>query len=220
MLEQAENLPKWNLDDFYLSIDAPDVSADIEKLEILANDFSKKYSGRVASLSGDEFAEAITVYEQITELSGKLSSYAYLNFSVGMNDAAVTTFFQNISEKINDIYTCLLFFTLDINKVDESILKEKLSSAKLQKYSSWIRDVRVMKPDQLSDEVEKVLHEKYVSGKQAWVRLFDETLTGLKFRVDGRQLSSNEVFESCFQTRMKRLGRRRQNPSAKCWVAI
>ena len=44
-----------------------------------------------------------------------------------------------------------------------------------------------MKPYQLSDEMEKFLHDQSVVGASAWNKLFDETIAGLEFEIDGEK---------------------------------
>ena len=50
-------------------------------------------------------------------------------------------------------------------------------------------DLRKDKPYQLEDRIEQLFHEKSITGRGAWNRLFDETMTDLRFDVDGEELT-------------------------------
>lgn len=190
----AKNLPEWDLTDFYKAPNTPDVERDFKKLEKLCADFKKKYDGKVEKLDGKALAAAITEYEVTQELFGKLGSYAGLLFSKNMVDPANAQFYQNVQERITVLSSQILFFTLAINKIADKDMAAKLKVAALKKYEPWLRDVRSFRPYQLSDELEKMLHEKYVAGRAAWNRLFDETIAGLKFEIDKKKLGSAEAF--------------------------
>ncbi|MDX1974920.1 MAG: M3 family oligoendopeptidase [Rickettsiales bacterium] len=195
MAKAAATLPEWDLSDFYKSHDAPQVVKDIAQAEKLSATFKKSYEGKVAKLSGAQMAKAISEYEVLSELLGKLGSYASLLYAKNMTDSARAQFYQNISEKLTVLSSLTLFFTLAINKLSDKEMKEKLKSAALKKYEPWIRDVRSFKPYQLADELEKLLLEKSVAGRAAWNRLFDETIASLRFPYEGKGLTEPEIFE-------------------------
>ncbi len=192
----ANTLPAWNLKDLYPAPDAPAITVDCKKAEKLAADFQKKYAGKVSKLTGEKLAEAIRHYEKIQDVTGKLGSYAQLAYSVAMTDPKVAQFYQNISEKLTHIATLLLFFTLEINRLDEKKLKKALAgSDMLAHYTPWLRDVRAYKKHQLDDQLEKLLVEKSVTGAAAWSRLFDETIAQMRFSILGKEYSSAEAFD-------------------------
>jgi oligoendopeptidase F len=188
-------LPEWDLRDFYPALDAPEVDRDFSKLKQLCEQFKNKYHGKVESLDGDTLAKAIGEYEYIQELAGKLGSYAQLIFAKNMSNPVNAQFYQNTQDKITVFSSQILFFSLAINKISDRDMEAKMSSPALKYYAPWIRDVRTYKPYQLSDELEKILHEKYVSGRAAWSRLFDETMAKLRFPYDKKQLTSAEAFD-------------------------
>ncbi len=188
------NLPNWNLTDFYPSHTHKSVSEDIAKLTRLAEDFKNQYVGKVEKLATEDLYSAILQYEIIQDIAGKLSSYAYLLFATDNSKDEITAFYQNISEKVSDIFSDLIFFTLSINKIDDSKLEQMLSeSTNLKAYKSWLDDVRALKPYQLSDEIEKILLEMNVSGRSSWIRLFDEFEASLKFNISNEELTISEV---------------------------
>lgn len=189
-------LPTWNLDDLYRGMDAPEIERDLDTGAREAEALERLGKGRLASLDGDALADFIRRYERIEDLMGRVYSYASLLHAAKSDDAQIGRFYQTVRERINDTGTRLLFVTLEINRIKDDDLDAKLdASSGLARYRSWLRDVRSFRPHQLDDEIERVLHEKSITGRAAWNRLFDETMARLRFPLDGRQLTSAEIFD-------------------------
>ena len=186
-------LPEWDLADLYPGRDSPELKRDLDQVEADAAAFRARYEGKLATLSGAALGGAVTAYERLQETLGRVMSYAYLVYATDMGDPEIGRFFQNMQERVNSISTVMLFFALEINRLEDASLDEKLRSAELAKYASWLRDTRAFRPHQLGDDIEKLLHEKYVAGRAAWTRLFDETMAGLRFPIDGKDLTSAEA---------------------------
>ncbi|HKW53164.1 MAG TPA: M3 family oligoendopeptidase [Stellaceae bacterium] len=186
-------LPHWDLSDLYPGRDSAELKRDLERSTSEAAAFRRQYEGKLANLSGAALGGAIAAYERLQDTLGRIMSYASLVYAGDMSDPEIGRFFQNTQERVNDISTVLLFFTLEINRLDDTALAEKLKSAELAHYTPWLRDTRAFRPHQLSDEIEKLLHEKYVAGRAAWTRLFDETVASSRFPVDGKELTSAEA---------------------------
>ena len=186
-------LPQWDLSDLYPGRESIELKRDLERTEADAAHFRERYEGKLASLSGAALGGAIATYERLQETLGRVMSYAYLVYAGDMADPEIGRFFQNMQEKVNAISTVLLFFTLELNRLQDRELEERLASPELKRYAPWLRDTRAFRPHQLSDELEKMLHEKYVAGRAAWTRLFDETMAALRFPVDGQELTSAEA---------------------------
>ncbi|MGE0755068.1 MAG: M3 family oligoendopeptidase, partial [Alphaproteobacteria bacterium] len=192
--KKGASLPEWDLSDFYNAPDSPSLLKDLQKLRKLCKQFATDYQGKVAGLAAPRLAQAIAEYEKISEMMGKIGSYAGLRFAKNMTDPANAQFYQNMSESLTDLSSQILFFTLNVNKISDKDLKTRLSNPALKKYAPWLRDVRSYRPYQLADELEKLLHEKQVCGQAAWIRLFDETIAALRFPVDGKELTEPEAF--------------------------
>jgi oligoendopeptidase F len=186
-------LPEWDLRDLFPGRDSPELKRALKESEDGAAQFRSRYEGKLGACSGRELAQAIAAYESLQEQLGRIMSYAYLDYCTNMTDAETGRFFQDLQEKVNAISTVLLFFTLELNRVDDAVLAEKLKEPSLAHYAPWLRDTRAFRPYQLSDEIEKLLHEKYVAGRAAWTRLFDETVASLRFPVGGKDLTSAEA---------------------------
>ncbi|MEX2643752.1 MAG: M3 family oligoendopeptidase [Acetobacterales bacterium] len=187
------SLPEWDLTDLYPAPDAPEVTADLAEAERQAKDFAARFRGKVAGMDGATLAGAIAAYEAMQERLGRLGSYAQLLFSGDATDTEIGRFYQMMQERATDISSHTLFFTLEINKIDERALDEKMKVPALARYRPWLRDLRVFRPHQLEEELERLLHDQDIAGRGAWVRLFDETMARLRFPVDGETLTGSEV---------------------------
>ncbi len=185
----AADLPTWDLGDLYPSPDSPALAADLDRAEQAAKDFAAAHAGRLAAMSGDELAAAITTYQAMEEVLGRVMSYAQLLFAGDSNDPAIGRFYQSMNERVTTISSHMIFFTLELNRLDDAGLDAKTSVPALAHWRPWLRDLRVFRPHQLSDDLEKLLHEKEVTGRSAWSRLFDETIAALRIQVNGEELT-------------------------------
>ena len=190
----TESLPQWNLADLYAAPDADSLKGDLKALEAQARSFNSAYKGKIASMDGKALGQAIAEYEDFSEIAGKVMSYAQLLFSTDMSNSEIGRFYQTVQEKITDISTHTLFFELEINRLTTDELNERLKAPEAAKYAPWLRDIGVFKPHQLSDELEQILMEKQVTGKAAWVRLFEETMASLRFPMEDEELTASEIF--------------------------
>ena len=189
-----QNLPEWDLSDLYPGPASPELAADLERAAAEAKAFREAHQGKLAGLDGDALAAALDAYERVQEVLGRVMSYAQLVYSGDMSDPEVGRFFQTMQERTTEISTDLLFFGLELNRVEDAALEAKLAgSPALARYRPWLRDLRVFRPHQLNDDLERLLHEKYVAGRAAWVRLFDETMADLRFPLGGASLTSAEI---------------------------
>lgn len=180
------HLPEWNLADLYKGIDDPAINADLDRIRTSAEAFASKYKGKLAEISGDELGAAIAAYEADLEILYKIMSFGQLLYASDLENQDVAGFYQTVQERVNEISTITLFFTLELNRIEDDRLEAQFAgSAALMRYRPWVDEVRVFRPHQLSDEAERLLHEKSVTGKSAWVRLFEETMAGLRFDVEG-----------------------------------
>jgi oligoendopeptidase F len=186
-------LPQWDLSDLYPGRDSIELRRDLDTAAAAAKSFRGQYEGKLAALSGSGLGGAIAAYERIQETLGRVMSYAGLVHAGNMSDPEIGRFYQTMHERVNEIATDLLFFTLELNRIDDATLSAKQAAPELAHYAPWLRDVRAFRPHQLSDEIERLLHEKSVAGRSAWSRLFDETEAALRFRVGSTDLISSEA---------------------------
>ena len=188
--------PVWDLGDLYQDRDDPRIEADLVATASQADELAATFKGRLVDLTGDELAGLLERYEALDEQIDRVASFAQLLFAANRDDPAIGRFYQTVQERINAIGTVLLFVTLEINRIEDSALAAKLDgSARLARLRPWLEQVRSFRTHQLDDEIERVLHEKHVTGRAAWVRLFDETMAALRFPVGDRELTSAEAFD-------------------------
>ncbi|WP_240759316.1 M3 family oligoendopeptidase [Lichenicoccus roseus] len=183
------DLPEWDLSDLYPSTDSPALAADLDEAARAARDFAATHAGRLAGYDAAALASAIAGYERIDERLGRASSYAGLLFAGNSSDSAVAKFSQSVNERITSIGSDLVFFTLELNRLDDARLEDEA----LARWQPFLRDLRVFRPHQLSDEAERLLHEKEVTGRSAWSRLFDETMAGLRVPVGEERLTVGDA---------------------------
>ncbi|WP_354551321.1 M3 family oligoendopeptidase [Kaistia defluvii] len=184
-------LPEWNLADLYPGMDSPALAADLARAQTDSVAFETAYKGKLEALARDGgLVEAIVACETLEELLGRIISYAGLVYSGDTTDPVGAKFYGDVQQKITDAGTHLLFFTLELNRIEDSVLETAMQAdARLAHYRPWIEDVRKEKPYQLEDRVEQLFHEKSVTGRGAWNRLFDETMASLRFDVNGEELT-------------------------------
>jgi len=183
--ESLGNLPEWNLDDLYTGEDAPELKRDLDWLEEACRSFAADYEGKLASLDAAGLLDCIQRQERINGIAGRIMSFAGLRYYQQTTDAGRAKFMSDLQEKITNFTTPLVFFTLELNTLEDDHLAQRLSeNDDLARYKPVLDRIRAMKPFQLSDEMEKFLHDLGVVG-DAWERLFDETIAGLTFDVAG-----------------------------------
>jgi oligoendopeptidase F len=196
--EALRTLPVWDLSDLYADMGAPEVRRDLERAAELSEAFEARHKGKLAEIAGGDeggarLAAAIADFERIEEIIGRLGSFAGLVYSGDTSDPARAKFYGDLQDRLTTISTHLLFFTLELNRLDEALLEQALRAPALAAYRPWIEDLRLERPYQLDDTIERLFHEKSVTGRNAWNRLFDETLAGLRFEVDGKALTLEQT---------------------------
>jgi oligoendopeptidase F len=190
----AGKLPEWNLADLYTSITAPEIARDLDKIDADCAAFEAAYKGRLAEETakpngGAWLAEAVRSYEAIDDLAGRLGSYAGLIHAGNTVDPAISKFYGDVSERITAASVHLLFFALELNRIEDEVIERAMQTPELDHYRPWIEDSRKDKPYQLEDRVEQLFHEKSQTGYGAFNRLFDQTIAGLRFKVGGKELA-------------------------------
>jgi oligoendopeptidase F len=187
-------LPEWNLADLYSGIDAPEVTRDLGRMDAECVAFETDYKGKLAERTAGEgggawLAEAVRRYEAIDDLAGRLGSYAGLVHAGDSLDPVISKFYGDVSERLTNASVHLLFFPLELNRIDDAVIERAMRAPELAHYRPWIEDLRKEKPYQLEDRVEQLFHEKSQSGYAAWNRLFDQTISGLRFKVGATELA-------------------------------
>jgi oligoendopeptidase F len=187
-------LPEWNLDDLYRGLEDPAIKRDLDRIDAECAAFEEAYRGKLAGFAavadgGATLAAAVRRYEAIDDLMGRLSSFAGLIHAGDTLDPARTKFYGDVQERLTAASIHLLFFTLELNRIDDAVLDKAMANSALGHYQPWLEDVRRYRRYQLEDRVEQLFHEKSVTAYSAWNRHFDATIANLRFKVAGKSLA-------------------------------
>ena len=181
------DLPEWDLSDLYTAPDASELSDDLNWLEAECATFAVDYEGKLLELSADEMMTCVVRNEKISTVAGRVMSYAGLRYYQMTTDGERTKFLSDCQEKITKFTTPLVFFSLELNRLEDDHIEDLLAqNAALARYRRVFERMRAMRPHQLSDELEKFIHDLGAVG-DAWEKLFDETIAGLSFDLDGEE---------------------------------
>lgn len=191
------HLPEWDLSDLYDSVGSEAVARDLDAAKTEAERFALDYRGRLAGLAQDghgALLAAVRRFEALQDSLGRISSFAGLSYAGNTTDPARAKFYGDMNEKITAIGAHLLFFPLELNAVEDAVIDRALAAdAELARYRPWFEDLRLDKPYQLDEKIEELFHEKSVTGRGAFNRLFDETMAGLRFEIDGEELALEQT---------------------------
>ncbi len=186
-------LPEWDLSHLYPGLDSAAFKADLARAEAECKAIAEAYRGKLEGLArGENAAQALTDavkrYEAVEDLLGRLMSYAGLVYSGDTTDPARAKFYGDTQERLTAASSDLLFFGLELNRIEDALIDSAMAQDPLAHYRPWIEDLRKDKPFQLDDKLEQLFLEKSVTGRSAWNRLFDETIASLRFTVRGEDL--------------------------------
>ncbi len=188
----------WDLSILYTGIDDPALDADMARVQTMADDFARRYRGRVASLSAAELAEAVQAQEAIHDLRGRIGSFAYLLFSTDTIRPEYGALVQKVQEMAAAMEQKLLFFELEWQAVDEAAAQAILSDPAIGRYRHALEAERRYKPYILSEPEEQLIVEKNVTGRLAWERLFTQLMGAMRFDYDGKPLTQSEVLAKLY----------------------
>jgi oligoendopeptidase F len=186
-------LPEWNLNDLYPGLDSPELKWDLENADQRCAAFEADFKGRLTAMAtgpdaGKALAAVLKRCEALDDTLGRVGSYAQLVYAGDSTDPVRAKFYGDVQERITAASLHLLFFTLELNRIEDAALDAAMADPALGHYRPWIEDVRKEKPYQLEDRVEELFHEKSVTGYAAWNRQYDETIASLRFRIGGKDL--------------------------------
>lgn len=182
-------LPEWNLTDLYSGIEGADLKRDLARGEAECVAFENDFKGKLGGMTAAAMLTAVKRFEALDDLLGRLGSYAGLVYAGNSADPIYAKFFGDMQERLTAAYSHLLFFTLELNRIDDAAIETALRDPALGHYRPWFEDIRKEKPYQLEDRVEQLFHEKSVTAYSAWNRLYDETVASLRFKVNGKPLA-------------------------------
>ncbi|MEO1154467.1 MAG: M3 family oligoendopeptidase [Pseudomonadota bacterium] len=183
------DLPNWNLDDLYPGPDAPELKRDMDWLETACAEFAADYQGKLGDLDAAAMLTCVKRNERISSVAGRIMSFAGLRYYQSTTDAERAKFMSDCQDRITAFTTQLVFFSLEFNAIEDAAYTTLFSAdPELARYKPHFDRMRSLKPYQLSDELERFLHDQSTVGATAWNKLFDETIAGLTFPVGDQEL--------------------------------
>ena len=191
-------LPTWNLADLYPSMDCKQLTADFQRVETECHNLVRDYRGKLGELACQpdasiQLATAIQRYETIDDIIGKIISYAGLVYADDSTNPRNAKFYGDVQDRVTSLTSEILFFQLELNRIDDALLDKAAAIQPLNYYAPWLSDIRREKPHQLDDKIEQLFLEKSTSGASAWNRLFDETIASLRFQFGNESLSIEPI---------------------------
>lgn len=194
----AEALPEWRLDDLYTGRDDPRIEHDLAAA-IDANRQLAALKGLLVKARGDVrrlgalLNEGVRLYEEATNKLWAVGAYASLQVSVARDDPAWAKFEADLRARCAAIAAESLFFTLEINQLDDGEIEAALKAhPDAQRWRPWLRRVRLTRPHELSADLERILVDK-APAVANWSRLFDETLSRLPVGIGRERLTLAEA---------------------------
>ncbi|UHS57453.1 M3 family oligoendopeptidase [Agrobacterium vaccinii] len=192
------DLPTWKLSDLYPSADSPQYKGALEKAASDAKAFEAKWKGKLeaaAKLSGEQgLGAALKEYEALDDLLGRIGSFAGLTYFSDTSNPANGKIYGDAQSKLTEMSSNLLFFALELNRIEDATIDAAIANDPLiGHYKPWLVDLRKDKPHQLDDSLEQLFLEKSMTSAAAFNRLFDETMSELRFNVDGKSLALEET---------------------------
>jgi len=186
----AENVT-WDLTQLYADEDA--LAVDLEGALQSADAFAAAYRGKVAGMDAGHLAKAMHSLGDLQDSIGKAYTYAYLDWSTDTSDPARGALLQRVREAYTAISTKLLFFDLEWTRVPDEQAASCLADERLAFCRHHLEVARLQKPYLLTEPEEKIMIEKSNTGRSAWNRLFDESLSDMRFEVGDESLTQQQV---------------------------
>jgi oligoendopeptidase F len=190
---------RWELSDLYTGAEDPSLARDLEQALARAEALGSRYRGRVAGLAAAELAGLLAEYESILEQSGRAGTFAYLSWSTNTEDEARGALLARLEEHSSQLHQRLLFLELEWAQAPVEAAQALLSAPELSRLRFWLILVRRYRPHLLSEPEEKILAEKAVTGRAAWVRLFDEVHSAARYDLDGQRLNQHSILARLYE---------------------
>ncbi len=188
---------RWDLSDLYASTTDPQIEADMAEALKLADEFARRYRGRVAGMPPDEMLGALEELERIYTISYKPSSFAFLSFSVDTENPELQALFSRCSEVATETYNHLVFFDVELKAARDEEFARFVTAPELSKYHHYLSVKRTLAPHTLSEAEERLFAQLRLTGISAWNQLYTEITSALRFPIqvggEVKQLTDAEV---------------------------
>lgn len=162
---------KWDLSLLYKSINDPKIEFDIKRAEKLYLKFEKKYKKNLLYLVNEkELAKAISEYENIINsvLSKPLVYVYYLKY-LDSKDEKVASLCNLLEQRLNQISNKIIFFEINISKVNKTIQNKYLTSPILRKHKYFLKKLFLSGKYILTEPEEKIISLLSLPSYSMWV---------------------------------------------------
>ena len=195
---KIDALPVWRLDDLYVGRNDPRIDQDMAAAKT-ATDALVALKGKFVASRRDParlgamIDHGIQLYEEATNRLWSVGAYAGLATAVARDDAAWAKFEADIRVRSSTIGADSLFFSLELNELDENEIESALRAhPSAQRWRPWLRRVRMSRPHELSPDLERMVIDR-APAVGNWSRLFDETLSRLVIKAGKDKLTLPEA---------------------------
>lgn len=188
----------WDLSDLFASHDDPAIDRDLDEADSRADKLSEEYRGRIAELDAEEMRDLLVRYEGIQDLAGKVAGYAYVGWTTRTEDPAWGALLQKSNERTARLIQKLVFVELEWANAPDDRASAMMDDPVLEHYRHWLVVTRLNRPYLLTEPEEKILAEKSITGRSAWVRFFDEVHGASRYEWDGEKLPQQVVLAKLF----------------------
>jgi len=186
----------WQLADLYQGLEDPRIDTDLDQCRSEAKAIQAKFSGNLPSLTASSLLNLVSRLENLSLVRGRLSTFAFLNFTTQTQDAKAGAFLQKIREEGSAIAKLTVFFELEWNTLDEGIANQLMNDSSLKHYHHYLASVRRYAPHLLSHPEESLLIEIAPVGRGAWTLLFEKIMGHTKF--GDKQRTEEEVLADLY----------------------
>ena len=193
MKKSNNELPIWDLTEIYKDIKDPKIKEDLKNIRKISKEFLISWKDKIKNLNSNELVDCIEQYQNINEKIYKIGTHSNLIFATNMEDPEISRYNSTISDEVTDIFSSLIFVSLELSKISDDVFNKWMLSEKAKEWMPYLKILRKRNPFILDPLVEEILIEKSATGRSAWVRLFDETSASLRFPFKKEMVSEAEI---------------------------
>ena len=193
MKKSNNELPIWDLTEIYTDIKDPKIKEDLKNIRKISKEFLISWKDKIKNLNSNELVDCIEQYQNINEKIYKIGTHSNLIFATNMEDPEISRYNSTISDEVTDIFSSLIFVSLELSKISDDVFNKWMLSEKAKEWMPYLKILRKRNPFILDPLVEEILIEKSATGRSAWVRLFDETSASLRFPFKKEMVSEAEI---------------------------
>ncbi|MDC1209363.1 M3 family oligoendopeptidase [Pseudomonadota bacterium] len=193
MKNSNNELPIWDLTEIYTDIKDPKIKEDLKNIRKISKEFLISWKDKIKNLNSNELVDCIEQYQNINEKIYKIGTHSNLIFATNMEDPEISRYNSTISDEVTDIFSSLIFVSLELSKISDDVFNKWMLSEKAKEWMPYLKILRKRNPFILDPLVEEILIEKSATGRSAWVRLFDETSASLRFPFKKEMVSEAEI---------------------------